>query len=161
MRHMQFALLLVLALLSNISIAEVKDAPSIKLPTIDSQLDLASLKGKVVYLDFWASWCKPCRKSFPWMSEMKTAYEAQGFEVVAINLDKERKLANKFLEGMNVNFIIAFDEVGDTATEYKLRGMPTSYLIGRDGKLYASHVGFREKDKAKMEVAIKELLSQQ
>ena len=90
---------------------------------------------------------------------MKTAYEAQGFEVVAINLDKERKLANKFLEGMNVNFIIAFDEVGDTATEYKLRGMPTSYLIGRDGKLYASHVGFREKDKAKMEDAIKELLS--
>ena len=161
MRQIRYALFLVLALVSTLSMAEVKDAPAIKLPTIEGQLELASLKGKVVYLDFWASWCKPCRKSFPWMSEMKAAYQEQGFEVVAINLDKERKLANEFLKGMNVNFVIAFDEVGDSAEAYKLRGMPSSYLIGRDGKLYASHVGFRDKDKAKMEAAIKQLLSQQ
>lgn len=61
---------------------------------------------------------------------------------------------------MDVNFVVAFDEVGDSARKYKLRGMPGSYLIGRDGKLYASHIGFREKDKAKMEKAIKQLLAQ-
>ncbi|MFC1588682.1 TlpA family protein disulfide reductase [Pseudomonadota bacterium] len=140
--------------------AAVQDAPAIKLPTANGQMDLASLRGKVVYLDFWASWCKPCKSSFPWMVEMKKTYEDKGLEILAVNLDKERKLADKFLEGMEVNFVIAFDEKGDTATNYNLRGMPSSYLIGRDGKLYASHIGFREKDKAKMEEAIKQLLSQ-
>lgn len=89
---------------------------------------------------------------------MKAAYKDKGFEVVAVNLDKERELANAFLKKVDVNFIVAFDESGDTAAQYKLRGMPSSYLIGRDGKLYASHIGFREKDKSKMEHAIKQLL---
>jgi len=147
MRLAQYTSLLLMLTFSHISLAAVQDAPSIKLPTADGQVDLATLKGKVVYLDFWASWCEPCKKSFPWMHEMKKTYQDKGFEVLAISLDKERKLANKFLKGMDVNFVVAFDEVGDT-------------VIGRDGKLYASHIGFREKDKAKMEKAIKQLLAQ-
>ena len=145
---------------SSITLASVQDAPSIKLPTANGHVDLATLKGKVVYLDFWASWCKPCKTSFPWMHEMKATYKDQGFEVLAINLDKDRKLADEFLKGMDVNFVIAFDETGDTASKYHLRGMPSSYMIGRDGKLYASHIGFRDKDKAKMEAVIKQLLKQ-
>jgi len=92
------------------------------------------------------------------MTQMKTTYGSQGLEIMAVNLDKDRKLAEAFLKRMNVNFKIAFDPVGDSATTYKLRGMPSSYLIGRDGKIYASHIGFREKEKAKMEQAIKQLL---
>ena len=89
---------------------------------------------------------------------MKTTYANQGLEIIAVNLDKDRGLADAFLKKVDVNFKIAFDPKGDSATSYKLRGMPSSYLIGRDGKLYATHIGFREKDKPKMEKAIKQLL---
>lgn len=160
MRSMKYTIFLVMIIFSHLALA-APDAPAIKLPTADGQVDLAELHGKVVYLDFWASWCKPCRSSFPWMHEIKERYSSEGLEVLAVNLDKDRALANEFLQGMDINFVIAFDEAGDTATQYQLRGMPSSYLIDRDGQLYASHVGFREKDKAKMEEAIRQLLAQQ
>jgi len=159
MKIAQYGLILTMIIFSQISVAAVQDAPSIKLPTANGQVDLATLKGKVVYVDFWASWCKPCKQSFPWMNEMKKTYQDKGFEVLAVNLDKERRLADEFLKDMEVSFVVAFDEVGDTANEYGIRGMPSSYMIGRDGKLYASHIGFREKDKEKMEEVIKQLLS--
>ncbi len=153
-----FAALLSVLLFSQNSFAASGLAPEINLPAINGSVKLAELKGKVVYLDFWASWCEPCKKSFPWLRGIKQRYADKGFEVVAINLDKDRKRANTFLQTMNVNFLVAFDESGDSASKYKLKGMPGSYLIGRDGKLYASHIGFREKDKAKLEQAIKKLL---
>ena len=145
---------------SQLSVAAVSEAPAIKLPTLQGEFDLGKLQGKVVYLDFWASWCIPCRQSFPWMNEMQARYQGKGLEVVAINLDKNRELADEFLKKIPANFTVAFDADGDSAKAYSLRGMPTSYLIGRDGKLYASHIGFREKDKAKMEQAIQQLLNQ-
>lgn len=159
MKVIKFNFLLVMIIFSHLAMADVQDAPSFKLPTANGQVDLESLKGQVVYLDFWASWCKPCKSSFPWLHEMKARYKDKGFEVLAVNLDKERALADEFLKKMDVNFVIAFDESGDTATKYELRGMPSSYMIGRDGKLYASHIGFRDKDKAKMEEVIRHLLS--
>ncbi|MGB5397846.1 MAG: TlpA disulfide reductase family protein [Gammaproteobacteria bacterium] len=146
-------------LASNAVSAAATEAPSIHLPAIEGELDLASLRGKVVYLDFWASWCKPCQKSFPWMRELKSAYESRGLEVVAVNLDKDRALADSFLKQLDVNFVVAFDGSGSTASDYQLKGMPSSYLIGRDGKIYATHVGFRDQDKQKLEAAIQKLLA--
>lgn len=145
---------------SSVATAVVAKAPNITLPSLTGEFELGQLKGKVVYLDFWASWCEPCKKSFPWMNEMKAMYKKQGLEVVAVNLDKDRKLADAFLKAMDVNFIVAFDQSGDIASRYKILGMPSSYLVGRDGNLYASHIGFRQKDKEKMEAAIQELLKQ-
>jgi len=159
MKKIIFYTLFAFMLLNHSSFAAVSQAPEIDLPGINGNVNLSQYKGKVVYLDFWASWCKPCKESFPWLRELKDNYEAKGFEVVAINLDKERALADEFLKVMGVNFVVAFDESGDTASRYKLKGMPSSYLIGRDGKLYASHIGFREKDKAKLEQGIKQLLT--
>ena len=144
-------------LASNTLSAAVTEAPSIRLPAIEGELDLASLRGKVVYLDFWASWCKPCQKSFPWMRALKSAYEARGLEVVAVNLDKDRALADSFLKQLDVNFVVAFDTSGSSASDYQLKGMPSSVLIGRDGKIYATHVGFRDQDKQKLEAAIQKL----
>lgn len=152
-----FVLLLVY---SSVSTAVVSKAPNITLPSLKGKLELSQLRGKVVYLDFWASWCEPCKKSFPWMNEMKAMYKDHGLEVVAVNLDKDRKLADAFLKTMDINFIVAFDQAGDVASKYKIPGMPSSYLIGRDGTLYASHIGFRQKDKARMEAAIQKLLKQ-
>ena len=159
----RFPLLLVSLWLSLVAIsafAAASRAPAIHLPAIEGEVDLARLEGKVVYLDFWASWCDPCRDSFPWMAEMKEKYGSDGLEVVAVNLDKERALADKFLGTMKLNFIVAFDASGESAEKYKLRGMPGSYLIGRDGSIQASHLGFNDRDKVKLEAAIRVLLLQ-
>jgi cytochrome c biogenesis protein CcmG/thiol:disulfide interchange protein DsbE len=162
MKHLTLLLVsLCLSLTTITGVAAANKAPTIHLPAIEGEVDLAQLQGKVVYLDFWASWCDPCRDSFPWMAQMKEKYGAQGLEVVAVNLDKERELADKFLKTMKVNFVVAFDASGESAEKYELRGMPGSYLIGRDGNIQASHLGFNDKDKAKLEAAIKVLLQQQ
>ncbi len=159
MKQLNNSLLAMLLLFSSFALIAAIDVPDIKLPGLyGEEIDLAKLSGKVVYLDFWASWCKPCLKSFPWMKTMKTRYQDQGFEIIAVNLDKERRLADAFLANIEVNFKVAFDPAGDTAALYKLRGMPSSFLIGRDGKLHVTHVGFRDKDKSKVEAAIKRLL---
>ncbi len=161
MRHLMTALAGVCMLFNTAVFAAVKvDAPRLVLPAESGELDLQSLRGKVVYLDFWASWCRPCQKSFPWMKQIQQSYRDQGLEVVAINLDKDRQLAKDFLSKMDVNFIVAYDESGDSASQYRLRGMPGSYLIDRDGKLVAAHIGFRDKDKAGIENAIRNLLKQ-
>ena len=146
-------------LLSQNSLAAANRAPAIDLPGTDGNVILENFRGKVVYLDFWASWCEPCKKSFPWMHEMKANYADQGFEIVAVNLDKDRKLADEFLKALDVNFKVAFDQSGKTASSYKLRGMPSSYLIDREGNVHASHIGFRDKDKSELEQAIKGLLN--
>jgi len=136
-------------------------APDINLPAQKGEFHLADMRGKVLYLDFWASWCTPCKKSFPWMSAVKKKFADMGFEVVAVSLDIERADADTFLKklGTETNFTIAYDSEGLSASEYRLSGMPSSFLIGRDGKIYASHVGFRDKDKPKLESAIERLLS--
>jgi len=159
MKHIVSSILLAFLFFSHNSFAAFNQSPDINLPGMNGNVQLESLKGKVVYLDFWASWCLPCKKSFPWMYDIKQSYADQGFEILAVNLDKDKALADAFLKEMKINFKVAFDESGETASDYKLRGMPSSYLIGRDGKVYASHIGFRDDDKAKLEQAIKSLLS--
>ena len=152
-------LTIVFMLFSNNGFAAFNQAPSIKLPGVDGAVNLEDFRGKVVYLDFWASWCIPCKKSFPWMNEIKKKYKEKGFEIIAVNLDKNKASADAFLKDMEVVFTLAFDQKGDSAAEYKLRGMPSSYLIGRDGIVYASHIGFRDKDKDELEQVIINLLN--
>ena len=105
-------------------------------------LDLAPYKGKVVYLDFWASWCAPCRQSFPWMNQLQQAYGPKGFVVIAVNVDHERALADEFLRQTQPNFKIVYDANGEIATTYSFKDMPTSVLIDRDGKVRFVHQGF-------------------
>ena len=121
-------------------------------------LDFSKHKGSVVYLDFWASWCDPCKASFPWMQKMQEKYEKKGLEVVAINLDKEKKLADKFLKTHPVSFEIIYDPKGENADIFKLKGMPSSIFINKAGKVVGSHVGFKEADKLRLEKKIVSLL---
>jgi cytochrome c biogenesis protein CcmG/thiol:disulfide interchange protein DsbE len=125
-----------------------------------SSLDLTSFRGRVVYLDFWASWCGPCRQSFPWMETMKNTYEAQGLEIVAVNLDGDRADAEKFLKQFNPTFDVHFDPKGELAELYKVRGMPSSVLIDRHGVRRFTHVGFRPVDGAMYEAQLRELLAE-
>lgn len=134
-------------------------APDFKLASAKGMVELGKLRGKVVYVDFWASWCTPCRKSFPWMNELNKKYKDQGLEVVAVNLDKSREPIDEFLAKTPAEFTIAYDPSGTAASNYKVSGMPSSYLIDRNGQLEVSHIGFRDKDKEEMESKIKELLA--
>lgn len=110
-------------------------------------------RGKVVYVDFWASWCVPCRASFPFMQKIATQH-SDNLVVVAINLDKERSDAEAFLEEFKTDFDIIYDAPGALAKEFELKGMPTSYLFNRSGELIGSHIGFKLKDVEKLEQAI-------
>jgi cytochrome c biogenesis protein CcmG/thiol:disulfide interchange protein DsbE len=129
-------------------------APDFSLPGLQDTVSLAALKGKVVYVDFWASWCGPCKQSFPFMNELQAKYRAQGLEVVAVNLDAKRDDADKFLADVPARFTVAFDAKGDSAKRFGLKGMPSSYLIGRDGQLVAVHKGFKGDDRKELEARI-------
>jgi thiol-disulfide isomerase/thioredoxin len=116
-------------------------------------------KGDVIYLDFWASWCGPCRKSFPWMNDMQTKYKQQGFAIISINLDADHELAQSFLKDHPALFSVIYDPKGLTAKKYKIKGMPTSYLIGRDGQIKKAHTGFFINKINMYEDEIKQLLT--
>ncbi len=123
-----------------------------------NQLDLSSYKGKVVYLDFWASWCKPCQKSFPWMNKLLLKYPAEKFTVITVNLDAESDAMHHFLSKVKADFDIFHDPSGRIAEEFKIEGMPTSYLIDANGKVVKKHVGFYTKKVDQYEREIEELL---
>ncbi len=133
-------------------------APDFSLPTAGGKVTLASLRGKVVLVDFWASWCGPCRGSFPWMADLKKRHAAEGLEVVAINLDKDRPLADAFLAKYPAGFTVAFDPSGATAESWHVAVMPTSFVVGRDGQVIATHTGFDPKKAAAYEARIVEAL---
>ncbi|MBS0470378.1 MAG: TlpA family protein disulfide reductase [Proteobacteria bacterium] len=105
-------------------------------------LDLSAYKGKVVYLDFWASWCTPCRESFPWMSDIQRNYGSDGLVVIAVNVDRDRESADEFLQSFSPAFKVVYDPSGTIAKQYELKDMPTSVLIGRDGRVRFVHNGF-------------------
>lgn len=121
-------------------------------------VQLRALRGKVVLLDFWASWCAPCKLSFPWMSQMQARHGANGLQVVAINLDRDARLAEAFLRAvlplMSAPLVIAYDSAGETPRRYAVRAMPTSLLIGADGTVLLKHAGFKDEDRAGLEAAI-------
>ena len=123
-------------------------------------LDLSPYKGKVVYLDFWASWCAPCRISFPWMSQTQVAYERQGLVVIAVNVDHDRALADDFLNRNTSQFKVVYDQAGALASAYNIKAMPTSVLIDRDGKIRYVHSGFFENQENVYRSQITELLNE-
>jgi thiol-disulfide isomerase/thioredoxin len=135
-------------------------APAFILPTAKGEtVALDGLRGKVVYVDFWASWCGPCRRSFPWMSEMQQKYGPRGFVVVAVNVDKKRADADRFLAQTPAGFTVVYDEAGATPSAYKVKGMPSSYLIDARGNVTFVERGFLDEHKADLEQRIATLVA--
>lgn len=160
MKHILITIGLALLAVTSTSYADYPMVPNFKLATDSGLIEPANIAGKVVYIDFWASWCKPCQKSFPWLNEIQSKYKNKGFKVLAINLDKEKALATKFLAQIPSNFTIAYDPEGKSAESFQVQGMPSSYLIDRTGHMRARHIGFREDDKAELEQAVVKLLQE-
>jgi cytochrome c biogenesis protein CcmG, thiol:disulfide interchange protein DsbE len=120
---------------------------------------LGPLEGRVVWVDFWASWCVPCRRSFPWMNAMHAKYAAAGLEIVGVNVDKDRALADEFLVETPAKFGLRFDPAGALAKQFGVQAMPSSYLLDAGGHVLASHFGFKLADAAEYEQAIKDALA--
>jgi thiol-disulfide isomerase/thioredoxin len=121
---------------------------------------LRPLAGKVVLVDFWASWCAPCRRSFPWMQQLQQRHAARGLVVIAVNLDQDPALAAEFLKDLPVSFRIEYDAGGVVARKFQVRAMPSSFLIDRRGRLRARHAGFRDAQRAARELQILQLLEE-
>jgi len=134
-------------------------APRFGLPTSAGKVDSDSLRGHVVLVDFWASWCGPCRQSFPWLAAMHDRYAAKGLVIVAVNLDKDRARAGEFLEDYRVPFTVAFDPAGKTAEAFQVKAMPTSIIVDRSGAIVMTHAGFDAKKTDAMEAALEEACS--
>ncbi|MFA6210905.1 MAG: redoxin domain-containing protein [Candidatus Obscuribacterales bacterium] len=121
-----------------------KEAPAIELSTLDGgKFDLSSFKGKnVVVLDFWATWCPPCRQALPILAEVTKAYEAKGVKFYAVDLKEEPGKIEAFLRSQGLQINVALDKDGKAAAAYKVEGIPQSVIIGKDGLVKVVHVGF-------------------
>jgi thiol-disulfide isomerase/thioredoxin len=136
-------------------------APAFELTAANGQrVALADLRGRVVYVDFWASWCAPCRRSFPWMNAIAARYAGEGLTIVGINVDKRREDAERFLRDTPAAFTIAYDAQGTTPAAYAVAGMPSSYLVDRQGVIVDVEEGFHEARRAGVEARIRAALAQ-
>ena len=127
----------------------------------DQNLSLSKFKGKVVYLDFWASWCGPCAKALPVLDKLQNEFGTQDFQVLAINVDKDLDKAREFLTKHPVGYPSASDPEGRLPEVFKIPTMPTSFLIDRQGVVRHVHPGFREGDVEDLRAKIRELVEGQ
>ena len=135
-------------------------APAFALAGADGrELQLAQLRGKVVYVDFWASWCTPCRRSFPWMNALYERHRDAGLTVVGVNVDKRLTDAERFLRDVPASCPVVFDARGDTPAAFDVKGMPSSYLIDRNGIVVAVEEGFHDERTASIEQQIRAVLA--
>jgi thiol-disulfide isomerase/thioredoxin len=173
-RPAAFLLLLLIALILPRPLWAGNSPESISV--IDSVLhDTTTLRNKVVYLDFWASWCPPCKSSFPWMCRLVDRYQGKGLEVVAVNVDRKPSAAHAFLEHLKSPLqeatdspaswdrlfkSVVFDSTGSVAKRFELEALPTSYIYGRDGRLRSQHQGFDESDTLSLDSLLTALLAE-
>ncbi len=174
--HVIAALVVTLSFIAIISPGASAKAVPGTIGVIDSVLsDTTKLKGKVVYVDFWASWCVPCQKSFPWMKELEDRYHRRGLEIVAVNLDPTTAPAKAFLDrfGSPLDILsdtarswqklrngVVFDSTGVVADRYGLKAMPSTFVYGRDGSLRKTHQGFEPKDTLFLDSVVNSLIGE-
>jgi len=136
-------------------------APEIALRDRDGKpVNVADLKGHVVLVDFWASWCGPCREELPVLDALYKKYRAKGLVVVGVGLDHEADKLTKFLRASPISFPVVHDEKGAVANRYGPPKMPSSYLIDRRGIIRHVHAGFKASDRAQLERELNELLAE-
>ncbi|HEY8153454.1 MAG TPA: TlpA disulfide reductase family protein [Myxococcota bacterium] len=136
-------------------------APEFKALALDGgkSISLAAYRGKVVYLDFWASWCPPCLTSLPLLEKLRKEFPSDQFQILAVNVDQDTDKARKFLERTRVGYPSATDPKGRIPETYGIETMPTSFLIDRNGVIRYVHHGFRKGDVGPLRERIKELVA--
>jgi thiol-disulfide isomerase/thioredoxin len=142
------------------NVSYVESSPPPAQPPASKLFDVTDYSGRVVYLDFWASWCLPCKKSFPFMNNLNAKYEALGLSVISVNTDYVLEDAEKFLQVIPAKFKVIYDSEGELAANYKVQAMPTSFLFDKQGTLIGSHLGFKTEDVAEITEQIELLLGE-
>lgn len=127
----------------------------------DKNTALEQYKGKVVYVDFWASWCAPCAKSFPFLNELHQQLQAKGLAIVAVNLDEKPEDANAFLAKYPANFTVVADASKQCAKDFDVKAMPSSYLIDRKGIVRHIQLGFKPGEAQDLQKLVEQLLLEQ
>ena len=122
-------------------------APAFSLPARGGgTLDLSKYKGQVVMINFWASWCGPCRQEMPLLENIYKQYNKAGFTLLGISIDDESKTAEQFLQKVPVSFPVLFDTKSDVSSLYQVQGMPTSIFIDRKGNVRLVHQSYKPGD---------------
>ncbi|OMH38051.1 peroxiredoxin [Motiliproteus sp. MSK22-1] len=139
-----------------------KTAPNFTAPLLlqEGSVSLTDFRGKIVYLDFWASWCGPCRKSLPAMQELHTELSKSGFTVVAVNVDEVIQNAKNFAIPLALSYPLVYDGNGNIAKSFDIKAMPMSYVIDKQGKIIHAHKGYRSKDMPLIRQALMEMLKE-
>lgn len=163
---MKFITLVSLFLLiqnSQVSAAEAGQTPPAcnALQAENSQkIDLSAYQGKVLLIDFWATWCPPCKTSMPFLNKLRNQRSKEGFEILAINVDESTEDAKQFLQQNPVDYKMAFDAEGDCPQKFAVKAMPSSYLVDKSGKIRLVHLGFRDEDQKLIEDQVSALLAE-
>lgn len=121
---------------------------------------MEEFRGKVVYVDFWASWCSPCAQSFPFLNDLDSELRGQGLRVLGINLDEKPDDAKRFLEKHPANFTVAYDAGGQCPQDFGVQAMPSSYLVDRKGVIRHVHLGFRRGEAEQLRGLVEQLLAE-
>ncbi len=151
--------MVIIAFISPSHASAKEQAPDFTLKSKDNgNIKLSENRGNIVLVNFWASWCGPCRQELPAMEALYQEYADLGFEILAVNVDDEESKADVLLDDIEVTFPVLYDTKGDVSKLYDVNAMPTTVLIDRDGNQRLVHLGYREGDEKKYEKAIKLLM---
>ena len=132
-------------------------APAFTLDSMNGAGKMTVAPNKVTIVDFWATWCEPCKKSFPKLQELYVKYKASGLEIVAVSVDDEKTGINDFVKSHGAKFPVGWDDGHKVAEQWKPDPMPTSYIVGKDGLVKHVHRGFHDGDEVEIEKQLKAL----
>lgn len=149
----KISIMIAALMFSVVSMAEVKVGdtfPSFRIPTLDGKvLDTAQLKGRVLYVDFWASWCTTCRQSFPELSELNDELKSKGVFFLGVNTDEDVRLATRFLEQTPVTFLNVSDRTQQVVSFFQPKGFPSAYIVDKSGKVHTIKEGYLGKEQTR------------
>lgn len=159
------ASLLIASVVGVPSLAEIpggtRKAPDFTLKSATgSNIKLSELRGRVVLVNFWATWCTPCKEELPFFNTLYRRYQNLGLEVLGVNIDKVPSHATQMSTALGLSFPVLFDPAGNTSTLYQIRTMPTTFVVAKDGTLRHVHWGFGPSEPARYEEEIRALLKE-
>ena len=145
MRRTVIAAVLAAGVRTAVASSAAGPAPAVEWRSPDGAVvRMADAKGKVALVDFWASWCPPCKESFPALDAIQREYQARGVQVIAVNVDEQQKDADAFLAAHPHRLLVVFDPRGVSPKAFKVKGMPSSFVIDRRGEIRYVHQGYSQ-----------------